>query len=916
MPTYYDSKDQAHVLTEEIGRGGEGTVYSLEDVSLVAKIYHEPITSEKAEKLVWMAANKNEQLLRVAAWVVDVLYDRIEGHVAGFLMPNISAKEIHELYSLKSRRVHFPEATWPFLIHTSANLARAFYNLHAGGHVVGDVNHGNCVVLANGTVKLIDCDSYSIRTSEFQYPCEVGVLTHLAPELHGQNLREVERKPEQDNFGLAVVIFQLLFLGRHPFSGNYLGAKDKTLEDCIREYRFAYGAGNKAGKVEQPPGSLSLSEISPLIAELFERAFAQAANRPEPREWIEALEDLSRTLEQCSLHPGHHYFQELAHCPWCRLEGETGLLLFPFVNSSDSPDGQESFNIFTIENLIENLGIERNLPVRPAVSAVLPPPTPGILENKKDSHKRQVGIIIAHFVGISLLMFGFGIGVGVFFGLIMMLGFIIYLNNAERGFRDTVNQSFYTAREDWKYIEKDWKKVVVPSSIDDDLVRIRTKIGEYQRIQQVNLNELKRLQDGAANEEFSSYLRTVRLADVKIPGVKERDRKLLISRGINTAEDVQDQNLIKPIDEELAAKLRVWRRLIDRDFKRGAALSEPEKKQFLLESRGNRRIIEREIEAIFSSLRAASLSIRRRQQQIVKKAEEVGRELVQAESDMESLGTNSAAILALLLITFLTPFLGGIVSELNSPSEVSSYAETTSTTNPYPHSKSSGGVRDMNAPPIELDLPDPEITDREIRKLSKERRNILALNLYRAAQDHLKEIRPDLESAERKLWLARRFNPNDTSVLNELGYVLYEKERYSESLEILAEANEAEESDGTDFLIGINYLRLKRFTEARDIFLGITNNYSATSGAAESFYNLGLAYHGLKDHALAVRALHRAVDLAPEDVDAIYELGFSLYKTADHIGAKKQYNKLQSLDSGKAAKLQKATEGLFNFSGE
>ena len=148
MPTFYDSQNKPYVLTEQLGRGGEGAVFSCEDdFELVAKIYHEPVTEEKAEKLRWMAENKNEHLLKVAAWVVDVLKDAPDGKVVGFLMPNVRAKEIHELYSLKSRRVHFPEATWHFLVHTAANLARGFYSLHRDEHVMGDINHGNCVVL-------------------------------------------------------------------------------------------------------------------------------------------------------------------------------------------------------------------------------------------------------------------------------------------------------------------------------------------------------------------------------------------------------------------------------------------------------------------------------------------------------------------------------------------------------------------------------------------------------------------------------------------------------------------------------------------------------------------------------------------------------------------------------------------------
>ena len=71
--------------------------------------------------------------------------------------------------------------------------------------------------------------------------------------------------------------------------------------------------------------------------------------------------DLANNLEGCSVHPGHQFFNKLAVCPWCRIESQTGLMLFPFV-SATAPGGTEPFNIFTVENLIANLGVSNNLP--------------------------------------------------------------------------------------------------------------------------------------------------------------------------------------------------------------------------------------------------------------------------------------------------------------------------------------------------------------------------------------------------------------------------------------------------------------------------------------------------------------------------------------------------------------------------
>ena len=62
MLTFYDSQNNAHVLAARARQGGEGDgLFRVKNTGFVAKIYHEPVDDEKAEKLRWMAENKNEQ---------------------------------------------------------------------------------------------------------------------------------------------------------------------------------------------------------------------------------------------------------------------------------------------------------------------------------------------------------------------------------------------------------------------------------------------------------------------------------------------------------------------------------------------------------------------------------------------------------------------------------------------------------------------------------------------------------------------------------------------------------------------------------------------------------------------------------------------------------------------------------------
>lgn len=901
MPTYYDSQNNAIALGERLGSGGEGTVYSCDNPNLVGKIYHEPITDEKAEKLRWMAANKNEQLLKVSAWVVDVLQDAPNGKTVGFVMPKIKAKEIHELYSLKSRRVYFPEATWHFLVHTATNVARAFYNLHRNSHVMGDVNHGNCVVLADGTVKLIDCDSYSIKIGETRYPCEVGVATHLAPELQGADLGEVEREEKHDNFGLAVIIFQLLFLGRHPFAGNYLGEEDKSIEDCIREYLFAYSENAGKYKVRQPPGTLSLSKISPAVAVLFTRAFLTKDNRPEPQEWIEALSDLLANLEQCGLHPGHFYFNGLERCPWCELESQTGLMLFPFVTGNKQIEGEKSFNIFTIESLIASFGINENLPVKPLLPAVLPPPAPEILETREGNKRQMLVSCSIQFFGLIVLLMLFGAGIAFFVGMASMMFWLIYWKGSTDFKRDDVVREFSGLQAEWDVFEEKWQHNALPQTLDNDLVKIRGKVADYQKFQQESVRGAKKLQDDLTKRELFQHLRSVSVEDEDFD---EQEKQWLSSKGIKTAAEVTESRvrMFNDFNGELVPKLLEWRNKLELEFAsvpRSVKFKE-QHEEYARETSRERRRIEMDIEQSLTVLRSGAVNLRRRHQELADKSKDLTTRYLQAKSNVEAMGSNSPAVVVLVLITILTPYFGFVVGQINNP-PVDNYSSSTK----KPDYSSDVSTSSTTPNKTENDYTYALIesyTDQEIASLSGTQRTEYAEKLFSQATTFAYGGNSqNYDKAAQRMRQAIRLVQNEPRFLNQLGYVLYELEDYRESLKYLNQSLKIDKSNTmTKIYISINYLKMKRFRDAQQILTEVVKQYP---GSFEGNYNLGLAYIGQNNYRQAAKFLEDAAKIGKDDVDTHYQLAVSYHKIGKQEKAEEEYYEVLRLDSSRAEEL-------------
>lgn len=314
-------------LGDRLAEGGEGIVYRiLGRPELVAKICREFDFSREA-KLTHLVSEGTKRLHRVSAWPLSVLKDP-EDRAVGFVMQHLDRwQPLHSVYQTKIRLQNHPNRTYSFLVRTARNLATCVHHVHEAGFVIGDLNESNVLVDDQAMAKLIDTDSFQVTIDGHSYPCKVGKYELLPPELQGRSLDGVERTENHDRFGLAILLFQTLVFGRHPFSGRPKDNKERTLEECIANGYYAF-TRRRETPVDPPP-YITLDWLPESIRELFEQAFdPMVAERPAPHDWYLALKQFESELVECRDSASHRYWGGAGKCPWCHLEERWGLALF------------------------------------------------------------------------------------------------------------------------------------------------------------------------------------------------------------------------------------------------------------------------------------------------------------------------------------------------------------------------------------------------------------------------------------------------------------------------------------------------------------------------------------------------------------------------------------------------------------
>ncbi len=325
---------------QPLARGGEATIYEVPgQPSLVAKVYHQPTADHAAKVAAMIAAPPSDPMAGRGhvsiAWPLDRLLDAAAPRFLGYVMPRVDkVRPILEFYNPASRLELCPLFHYGYLLRTARNLAAAVRAIHERGYVIGDLNESNALVSNMALVTLVDTDSFQVPGSQQVFRCPVGKPEYTPPELQGARFADFDRGPEHDAFALAILIFQLLMAGIHPFAGRYIDVGEPGgLSERISAGHWPYALRRRvpyAPNPHAPPFETLPPRVQELMRRCFEDGHARSALRPDAAAWYECLLESEKEMVACPARPKQHVFhRQLKACPWCALAARQGRDLFP-----------------------------------------------------------------------------------------------------------------------------------------------------------------------------------------------------------------------------------------------------------------------------------------------------------------------------------------------------------------------------------------------------------------------------------------------------------------------------------------------------------------------------------------------------------------------------------------------------------
>ena len=290
---YYQDGSPA-VLKKELGSGGEGAVFELENPDLVAKIYYEKRKTATLESKLELMVTKTVPSKRIA-WPQAILYDK-NGYFTGFVMKRVPTyfKQLGEtalMINNEAVRERFLKQ-WQRrdLVELCLAIVSEFRRLHKAGVMMGDINPANILINPDNAheVFFVDCDSYQIG----EYLCTVGTPIFTSPSYYERCNRKpdyskVARDMDDERYAIATLLFEILMNGQAPFASKSTEKTDIIADIC--SHRFSFRTKENSGAdVPDGPYRMIWNNMHFQCKSNFESVFVKGETVDEER-WQNAL---------------------------------------------------------------------------------------------------------------------------------------------------------------------------------------------------------------------------------------------------------------------------------------------------------------------------------------------------------------------------------------------------------------------------------------------------------------------------------------------------------------------------------------------------------------------------------------------------------------------------------------------------
>ena len=231
---------------DEKASGGEGVVYTVPGKpGILVKIYKRGTLENPAkaqairERVEAMCGNRTCQGMKGLAWPLMPVYgDAARQKLIGFAMRACKGVPFASLFAgPASVTAKFPKWNRRQLAQTAVNFVKSVRKLAQANVLVNDFNPANFWVDEQCNVSFIDVDSFQIADRRGRpLVTHTYFASHTAPELLASPAAlSRPRGIEQVAFSTALVAFQLVMCGLHPYSyqgvpnGGGCGSPDENL---------------------------------------------------------------------------------------------------------------------------------------------------------------------------------------------------------------------------------------------------------------------------------------------------------------------------------------------------------------------------------------------------------------------------------------------------------------------------------------------------------------------------------------------------------------------------------------------------------------------------------------------------------------------------------------------------------------